>query len=49
MQSPGGARGNRTPDLYHAIVALSQLSYDPYQMKSTYESSSFLASLKSGG
>jgi hypothetical protein len=25
----GGAKGNRTPDLYNAIVALSQLSYDP--------------------
>lgn len=27
----GGARGNRTPDLYNAIVALSQLSYDPFE------------------
>ena len=25
----GGAKGDRTPDLYNAIVALSQLSYDP--------------------
>lgn len=25
----GGAKGNRTPDLYNAIVALSQLSYGP--------------------
>ena len=25
----GGAVGNRTPDLYNAIVALSQLSYGP--------------------
>ena len=25
----GGARRNRTADLYNAIVALSQLSYDP--------------------
>jgi hypothetical protein len=25
----GGAEGNRTPDLYNAIVALSQLSYGP--------------------
>ncbi len=25
----GGAAGNRTPDLYNAIVALSQLSYGP--------------------
>ena len=25
----GGATGIRTPDLYNAIVALSQLSYDP--------------------
>jgi hypothetical protein len=27
----GGATGNRTPDLYNAIVALSQLSYDPFK------------------
>ena len=27
--SIGGATGNRTPDLYNAIVALSHLSYDP--------------------
>jgi hypothetical protein len=27
--SIGGATGIRTPDLYNAIVALSQLSYDP--------------------
>ena len=25
----GGAEGDRTPDLYNAIVALSQLSYGP--------------------
>ncbi len=25
----GGARRDRTADLYNAIVALSQLSYDP--------------------
>ena len=25
----GGAEGTRTPDLYSAIVALSQLSYSP--------------------
>lgn len=25
----GGAMGSRTPDLYNAIVALYQLSYDP--------------------
>jgi hypothetical protein len=25
----GGAKGDRTPDLYNAIVALSQLSYGP--------------------
>ena len=25
----GGAKGSRTPDLYNAIVALSQLSYGP--------------------
>jgi hypothetical protein len=29
LTNSGGARGNRTPDLYNAIVALSQLSYDP--------------------
>jgi hypothetical protein len=28
-EKTGGAEGNRTPDLYNAIVALSQLSYDP--------------------
>lgn len=27
----GGARGDRTPDLDNAIVALSQLSYGPCQ------------------
>ncbi len=26
----GGARRDRTADLYNAIVALSQLSYDPH-------------------
>ena len=29
----GGAEGNRTPDLYNAIVALSQLSYGPIVTK----------------
>jgi hypothetical protein len=29
MQSPGGAEGNRTPDLCSAIAALSHLSYSP--------------------
>ena len=29
----GGAEGNRTPDLYNAIVALYQLSYDPEILK----------------
>ena len=28
----GGAEGDRTPDLYNAIVALSQLSYGPAEM-----------------
>ena len=28
-QQSGGAEGNRAPDLYNAIVALSQLSYGP--------------------
>lgn len=27
----GGAKGSRTLDLYNAIVALYQLSYDPIQ------------------
>ena len=30
----GGAEGNRTPDLYNAIVALSQLSYGPEPVQS---------------
>ncbi len=29
FEETGGAEGNRTPDLYNAIVALSQLSYGP--------------------
>ena len=29
MKPPGGAEGNRTPDLLNAIQALSQLSYGP--------------------
>ncbi len=29
MAEGGGGRGTRTPDLYSAIVALSQLSYAP--------------------
>lgn len=29
QSTTGGARGGRTPDLYNAIVALSQLSYGP--------------------
>lgn len=29
MDVVGGAEGDRTPDLYNAIVALSQLSYGP--------------------
>ncbi len=29
----GGARRDRTADLYNAIVALSQLSYSPAQVK----------------
>ena len=29
----GGARRDRTADLYNAIVALSQLSYDPFYRK----------------
>ena len=33
MQDTGGAEGNRTPDLYNAIVALYQLSYNPEVIK----------------
>jgi hypothetical protein len=29
----GGAKGDRTPDLYTASVALSQLSYGPKTFK----------------
>lgn len=29
QEDQSGAEGNRTPDLYNAIVALSQLSYGP--------------------
>ncbi len=29
LSRPSGAKGNRTPDLYNAIVALYQLSYGP--------------------
>ena len=32
----GGARGDRTPDLYNAIVALSQLSYGPTRERPCY-------------
>lgn len=28
-RGPGGAKGSRTPDLLHAMQALSQLSYGP--------------------
>lgn len=31
----GGAKGDRTPDLDNAIVALSQLSYGPLSMGRT--------------
>jgi hypothetical protein len=31
--SVGGAKEDRTPDLYNAIVALSQLSYGPTAFK----------------
>ena len=31
----GGARRDRTADLYNAIVALSQLSYGPENKRST--------------
>ena len=29
----GGAKGDRTPDLYAASVALSQLSYGPLSLR----------------
>ena len=29
LKGGGGAKGNRTPDLLHAMQALSQLSYGP--------------------
>ena len=32
----GGAEGDRTPDLYNAIVALSQLSYGPFMRSLLY-------------
>ena len=32
----GGAREDRTPDLYNAIVALSQLSYGPADKSRLY-------------
>ena len=32
----GGGRGTRTPDLYSAIVALSQLSYAPAEQAGVY-------------
>ena len=32
VQEFGGAREDRTPDLYNAIVALSQLSYGPKEI-----------------
>ena len=40
----GGAVGNRTPDLYNAIVALSQLSYGPvFWANRARESAKFVA------
>ena len=33
MRKQYGVEGNRTPDLYNAIVALYQLSYDPVNIK----------------
>ncbi len=32
----GGAKGARTPDLLHAMQALSQLSYGPIQVRATF-------------
>ncbi len=32
----GGARRDRTADLYNAIVALSQLSYDPIELSDLF-------------
>ena len=35
LETFGGARRDRTADLYNAIVALSQLSYGPENKRST--------------
>ncbi len=43
----GGGGGTRTPDLYSAIVALSQLSYAPQKDKIEYTDRGRIAS-KSG-
>jgi hypothetical protein len=41
----GGAKEDRTPDLYNAIVALSQLSYGP--MKERYRTGAQKSSKRS--
>ncbi len=38
----GGAEGNRTPDLYNAIVALSQLSYGPIYLRAAGWATAFV-------
>ena len=44
----GGARRDRTADLYNAIVALSQLSYDPNITQPRYMDSVFGARVDCG-
>ena len=39
----GGANRDRTDDLYNAIVALSQLSYGPFNHPTLLDDSDFLA------
>jgi hypothetical protein len=41
----GGGGGIRTPDLYSAIVALSQLSYAPAEQSGEYTDSRKLPSI----
>ena len=36
-ERPGGAMENRTPDLFHAMEALYQLSYSPERKRSFYQ------------
>ena len=41
----GGARRDRTADLYNAIVALSQLSYDPNEYRELFPVSIIVSAL----